>query len=153
MCIRDSNQSDVSTASLGYKEAITSSILESSVTNNITPKRLIFSASANSANANVLSTSKRLREGTSQNSANVVTNSLGTRTAVGLVHVQSKANLTQIPFRISQLQFGLSSSVNLDSISDILWEALDKETGNPSNVTYTDLSAGSSTTWNELENP
>lgn len=140
------------TVTLANRKGVSSVLSQGSATNTILTQKLAITSSANSASATTTQAPKRLRLAASQNSGNVITNTVSSRTRIISIHVDSLANITTIPLRISQLEIGLSSSVNLDNISDILWEALDKEVGNPSNITYTDLSAGSSTTWNELEN-
>lgn len=145
--------SKAETSIIGLRKGVSSVLSQGSATNTVSTQKIAITSSANSASATTTQTSKRLREAASQNSGNVITNTVSSRIGITSIHVDSLANITSIPLRISQLEIGLSSSVNLDNISDILWEALDKEVGNPSNITYTDLSAGSSATWNELENP
>ena len=141
------------TVTLANRKGVSSVLSQGSATNTVSTQKIAITSSANSASTTTTQAPKRLREATSQTSGNVITNILAGRNAITSTSVSASLVLDIIYKRKRLTTIGLSSSVNLDSISDILWEALDKEVGNPSNITYTDLSAGSSTTWNELENP
>ena len=159
------NSASVSTVTLAHRKGVSSVLSQGSATNTVQTQKVNVTSSANSASATTIQTSKRLREATSQNSSNVVSNIIGARTGISSVGVSSLASSITDAFRIAQLQFGLSSSVNLDTIGDILWEKLISELGvatniahtelsNSTNITFTELTpATSSVSWNDLGNP
>ena len=95
----------------------------------------------------------------------MITNTVAARNRLGLVLASSSASLDTIYLRRREISIGLSSSVNLDIIGDILWETINSESGvatniahtelsNPTNITFTELTpATSSVSWNDLGNP
>ena len=64
----------------------------------------------------------------------------------------SSATAIIVPKRVKFTNSAVSSSVSLETIADILWENLDSETSNPSNIAFNELSSGGSGSWTELSN-
>ncbi len=138
------------TSIIGLRKGISSVLSQGSATNTIITQKIAVASSANSASVTTTSALKRLRKATSQTSANVLSNTVANRSRSTSILVSSSANIDLVYLRNRIAEIGLSSSVNLDTISDLLWEALDKEVGNPSNITFTELNeATSSVNYNE----
>ena len=148
------NSANVSTVTLANRKGVSSVLSQGSATNTANVQKLAVTSSANSATATQYVQPKRLREATSQNSGNVITNTVAAGYSLGLILASSSASLDTIYLRRREISIGLSSSVNLDIISDILWETLDSEMGVATNLTFTELTpASSSVSWNDLGNP
>ena len=152
--IRPTESNNSSTATLtgiGLFIGQTAALSQGSSTTVTNPTKITHGVSANSATTTTTPSASILISGNPSNlSSNVVSNSVAEALFVFYASVASSASTVSGMERVRVFQSAIQSSVNVESIGDILWETLDSEIGNPENIIWTELTQGNSELWTEL---